>query len=224
MSDSASDIILEPIIDPGMALPLPADSDLYEANNLLDKYRKRMYLPTSRKDLEYMLNGKTNIVSYDEINGYKSFDDLITPYQSVIILYPSAADPNIGHWCCCFIIPGSNPSRVEYFDPYGCYIDQSVSDYNEETLHQRRPLEPLLLELLIASPYANNVYWNETPFQSETRATQCCGLWSVLRLKCNHMTETEFEKLYFDAPTEQGILPDLLVSAIICDMYPEMRN
>ena len=188
----------------------------------LEKYRARMYEPTSRSDLEYMLNNKVNIFTYDELKNIRTFEDLMSPYQCSIILYPNAGDPNIGHWCCVFIMPGTD--RVEYFDPYGAYIDEPVEAYDRETLHQRRPLEPLLLDLLSNSPFANKVYWNETPFQSEIINVSTCGLWCVLRIKCNYMTEKEFEKLCFDAPNARGLLPDLVCAATISNMYPEMTK
>jgi hypothetical protein len=188
----------------------------------LEKYRERMYKPTSRSDLQYMLNDKVKIINYDELMKYTTFKDLMDPYQSVIILYPNADDPEVGHWCCIFIIPGTN--RCEYFDPYGAYIDNPVEEYNEEmeSLHQRRRIEPKLLELLIDSPYGDNCWWNETPFQSIDIASQVCGLWCAYRLKNNHLTEKDFKRLYFDTPTSQGIVPDMLIAALTCDQYPDL--
>jgi hypothetical protein len=188
----------------------------------LEKYRARMLAPTSRKDLEYMLDNRVKIVSYDELQDYKSFRELMDPYQAVIILYPNHNDPDIGHWVTCFIMPGSN--IVQYFDSYGCYPDEPVGEFNEDAIHERKRIEPKLLELLIDSPYADNVYWNETPFQSETIATSTCGLWCVFRLKNNHLTEDGFKKLYYDAPVNGGILPDLLVATLTCELYPEIAS
>ena len=74
----------------------------------LDKYRARMYKPTSRKDLYYMLDDAVKIVTYDELNSFNSLDELLEPYQSVIILYPGETDPDVGHWVALFAIPGSD--------------------------------------------------------------------------------------------------------------------
>lgn len=196
--------------------------NIMETPSELEKIRARMYAPTSKKDLEHMLNGKSRIVVYDQLNDYTSFKDLIEPYQSLIILYPNADDPEIGHWTCIFVIPGTD--RVEYFDSYGAYIDEPVGEYNKDkkALHDPQRIEPRLLELLAASPYADNLYFNETPFQSEDHASQTCGLWVVLRLKNNYLKEEAFEKEYFDIPTNAGVLPDLLAAAMILEMYPEM--
>lgn len=194
-----------------------------EATAQLEKYRARMYKPTSRSDLKYMLDNAVKIVTYDELLEYKTLQELLSPYQSVIILYPNNQDPEIGHWCCIFVIPGTD--RLEYFDSYGCYIDSMITDdEDEDILHKPTKIEPKLLKLLIESPYGDNVWWNETAFQSTRLATATCGLWVVLRLKNNHMTEDQFKKLYYDGPTAAKILPDLMVSTIICDMYPEMAK
>ncbi len=190
----------------------------------LAKIRDRMFRATSKRDLEHMLNNKAKVVVYDQLKDYNSFKELLDPYQSVIILYPNAEDPEIGHWTCIFVIPGTN--RVEYFDSYGAYIDEPIGEFNEEkeALHDPQRIEPRLLELLADSPYANNLYFNETPFQSESQATQTCGLWVVMRLKNNYLTENEFTKEWHDLPTNAGLLPDMVVSDVILTLFPEMAN
>lgn len=187
----------------------------------LDIYRNRMFKPTTRKDLQLMLGNKVNIVTYEELKNIKSFDQLMNPYNCAIILYPSKDDPDVGHWCCVFIMPGNDNNKVQYFDPYGTYIDKNLEKYNNG-IYDKRKLEPLLLDLLLDSQYANSVYWNESSFQSQEEPTMVCGLWCVMRIKCNDMNEYEFKKYYLEAPEHQDIMPDLLVSAIICDTYPEM--
>lgn len=191
--------------------PVPKDT--------LEKYRARMYKPTSRNDLMYMLGNKCRIITYDELSNFNSFSELMDPYQCCILLYPNHDDPEVGHWCCCFIMPGTN--IVQYFDSYGAYIDEPVGEFNKDAVHERKRIEPKLLELLASSPYADNVWWNETIFQSEDKATTTCGLWTVVRLKNNHLTENEFATLYYDTPVKEGVLPDLLVSAVICKLFPE---
>jgi hypothetical protein len=204
----------------------------------LEKYRDMMYQATSLSDLAYMLDNKVNIITYDKLNDYNTFDEVIAPYQAAIILYPNYNDPNIGHWVCIFIMPGQN--ICQYFDSYGCYIDSPIGKFNtkvkeenededdeseeekEKLIHPRQRIEPKLLELLSESPYAENTWWNETAFQSTDKATATCGLWCVSRIKNNHLTEDEYRKLAFDRPINMNLLPDLVVTAAICKNYPEI--
>jgi hypothetical protein len=190
-----------------------------QATNNLEKYRDRMFRPTSRNDLNYMLDNKVKILTYDQLDNYTSFDELMNPYHALIILYPNADDPEVGHWCCCYIMQGVD-NRVEYFDSYGAYIDEPVGEYNKG-IRSPRKIEPKLLDLIKDSPYADRIWWNEIPFQSESEATATCGLWCVARLKNTHLTEEGFATLYFDLPVKQKVLPDLLVAGVICNLYPE---
>lgn len=194
----------------------------------LNVYRKRMYKPTSRSDLLYMLQDKIKIVTYDELLEYETFDELMKDFGSCIILYPNRSDPTCGHWCCIFIIPGTD--RVEYFDPYGCFLEDPIKEFNDEEREEvkdkdnRRILEPKLKELLLKSDYIDNLYWNETPFQNTECGASTCGLWNVIRLKNSHLPELEFKKIFFDLPSNSSppVLPDLVVSSLICNLYPEM--
>lgn len=193
--------------------------------DLYSKCEKLMYEPTSSRDLLDMLDNKVNIVTYDELKNIQSFQQLMEPYQSAIILYPNYADPNIGHWICVFVQPGMN--RVQYFDSYGCFIDDPILEFNKDVKKDdtiqypstRNKLEPLLVKLLLDSPYKDSVYFNETPFQDLDKGTSTCGLWCVIRIKENHMSENEFKKLYYDYPLEHDILPDILITGVIYNLF-----
>jgi hypothetical protein len=198
--------------------------NIVSPSELLDKYRARMFAPTSKKDLEYMLNGKVKIITYDQLSDFETLDDLLEPYGSSIILYPNHDDPEIGHWIAVFKIPGANTNTIEYFDSYGCYVDDPIKSFNEQaaSLHEPRRIEPMLLDLMIDSPYANDIEFSEIPLQSDEIATDTCGLWCIVRLKNNYLNENAFRKQFYDSSIKDGILPDLLVSTLVCDMFPEM--
>lgn len=191
----------------------------------LEKYRNRMLRPTSKKDLLYMLGDAVKIIKYEEIENFATLKDLLDPFQAVILLYANANDEEVGHWACIFVMPGTN--ILQYFDSYGCYIDDKIRTFNEADekvlMHEQKRIEPKLVNLILESPYADSVYWNEYAFQTNSIATSTCGCWCVLRLKNNHLDEEGFKKVYLDLPTKQNILPDLLVATIICDTYPEMQ-
>lgn len=193
------------------------------ATKELDKYRNRMFNPTSKSDLMYMLGDAVKIIKYDEIKNFSTLKELLDPFQTVIILYPNANDSEVGHWCCLFLMPGTN--FLQFFDSYGCFLDEKVGDFNEKDvkvqMHQKTKIEPKLLELILASDYADTTFWNDYPFQSNKIPTASCGLWCVVRIKNNRLNEEEFRALYLDAPEKQDILPDLLVATVICEMYPE---
>ena len=202
----------------------------------LEQIRERMYRPTSRADLSYMLDGRASIVSYTDLPNYATIEELLDPYQAVILLYPSANDPEVGHWVTFFVMPGTD--FIQYFDSYGCEVDEPIVEYNEEkraeeegeaprnpgTIRQPQRIPTHLIDLILASKYADNMAWNETPFQSDTEATATCGLWCVARLKNNHLGEDGFRKLYWGTAEAINVAPDLLVSAVITNLFPELGD
>lgn len=190
----------------------------------LDKYRKRMYEPTSKKDIMYMLGNAIKVVPYEEISKYETLEELLQPYNVVGILYPNANNEEVGHWCCLFVMP--NTQRLQYFDSYGCYIDENIVKFNEEDkrvkTHKMQKIPHALIQLILKSPYADDTYWNDYPLQSDRISSATCGLWCVTRLKNVYLNEEEFARQYYDMPISMGIEPDLAISALICKIYPEM--
>lgn len=193
----------------------------------LAKIESRTLRPTSDADLMYMLGDAIKIVVYDQIKNFKTLDELLSPFGAVIILYPNpshtASDSKVGHWCTLFQSPGTNV--IQFFDSYGCFLDDKVKNFNENDtrvrMHQKTKIEPALIELILASPYADTTNWNDYPFQSTTTSTASCGLWCVCRLKFNHLDEEGFKALFLDAPKKAGREPDDLVAELIRMWYPE---
>lgn len=203
----------------------PMQISTQESN--LDKWRRRMLIPTSRKDIRYMLNDKVTVVSFDELLNYNNIDELLHPYMSVVILYPNPPssalnlDDQMGHWCCLF---ASNSGRLFFYDSYGCYIDSKIKDYDEamDRMHEPHKLEPKLLDLILNSEYADKVNFSEFPMQSETIDTAVCGLYCVFRLKNKHFSESEFYNIFHELPASEGVLPDLAIAGLTCKLFPEM--
>jgi len=186
----------------------------------LDKIRRRMYTPSSRGDIMMMLDSKVKVITYDQISNYETLEKLLEPFYSVVMLYPNGQDESVGHWCCLFTNIGTE--RLEVFDSYGAYIDEPVEKYNLDVMHKKHKLEPELLKLILESKYADNTHYNDMPYQSNKVATATCGLWTVMRLKNKHLVDEEFQKIWYDLPVENGILPDLVVSDVTCHLYPMM--
>jgi hypothetical protein len=186
---------------------------------------RRMWAPTSRQDIQHMMNNKVRVVSYKELEQFKTLDELLDPYQCVVLLYPNYGSEDVGHWCCLF--SNSSNSYLEFFDAYGCFIDDKIAEFDErqeddKSFHKPRKIEPKLIELILASNYGN-VHFNDMPYQSTKYDTNTCGLWCVARLKNKHLNEETFQKLYLELPLDNNQLPDMTLSNLIGNLYPEMR-
>lgn len=192
----------------------------------LQKIRRRVQTPTSKKDLMYMLHGAVKVLTYEDTLQYNTLDDLLGQYENVIILYPNSDnggsfDDPVGHWIALFSIPGSKPKSIQYFDSYGCYVDDMIQEYDQEAEERGGEIIPTHVAKLIVES-EDEVDWNETKFQGLAGEANTCGLWCVIRIKNNHLNENQFKKIFHDLPISQGISPDLLVADMILNMYPEM--
>lgn len=216
-----------PIVEEVIETPKVPKHQLTNRERLIESLeddRKRMFTPTRREDLLFMLDNKCRCVIYNEIEQFKTLDELLEPYGCVIILYPNYPDSNMGHWCCLFT--NNSGTYLEFFDSYGAYIDDKIAEYdelqeNDTRMHKPTKIEPTLLKLILESKH-KNVHFNDTPYQLDDIDTCTCGLWVVLRLKTKQYNEVAFRKMAFDLPISQGVDPDLMVSELTCHLYPEL--
>ena len=146
----------------------------------------------SSLDIKKILNGNVKIIIYPEIVDYKSIDDLLKPYDCVVILYMHNKIQNgyYGHWCCIFRIDDKN---IEFFDPYGIFPDDEL-DYNISTYFRKESgLEyPLLTYLLFYTGSKYKLSYNEYVFQGKNVST--CGRHCAVRLLNKHLSLKEYKK------------------------------
>lgn len=205
-------------------------------NKTMDMLRKRTISPTSRNDILYMFDNKVKIIPFGDLDKYDSLDELLEPYMSVIILYPNPPpNDDIGHWCC-IMVNNDGKDKLRFFDSYGCYIDSKIADYDSQ-VRESHKIEPKLLELIMGSKYydKDSVYYNDKILQGEIlivkdpnpyngQLISTCGLWCTLRLKNKHMGDDEFYRQFYELPLMLGINPDINLSNMICNLFPEMMK
>jgi len=143
--------------------------------------------PLSKTDIEHFFNGKIKVMLYDEISQYKTINDLLYPYGRVCILYYWRKYH--GHWICIF---RNINDRVEVFDSFGSWIDDTLKDINylfrKETNQETKHLTKLLYE------GDRDVEYNDQKLQSTKAST--CGRWCVYRMLRNDLTIEEFDDLF----------------------------
>jgi len=98
-----------------------------------------------------------------------------------LLLYQPA---DIGHFTCVFL----NREGINYFDPYGRYMDRSdyFTGYDGSDFTQ-------LTHILSQAPF---VIWNEHPLQSSDNDSQTCGYWCAVRLFYSDLTNDEFYDVF----------------------------
>ena len=130
----------------------------------------RLSYPLSSSDIMKGMNGKTKIISYSQVSNYKSINDLLYPYNNVVILYEWGN--RIGHWTSLNKHPNGD---LDFFDPYGYKPDDERSFIPDEHW------ESNFLSQLLAN-YQGKIYYNEYPLQTKNKNIATCGRWVLMRL------------------------------------------
>lgn len=136
--------------------------------------------PLSNVDIISLCDDKTNVVKYSELINYDNIDDLLQPFDNVVILYETGK--NYGHWVC--LIKYGN--TIEFFDPYGLGVDEQLS-FSKKSL-------PLLSILLLNSDY--KLIENKTQLQKKYNNVSSCGRHVAVRLILKQLDIYEYLKMF----------------------------
>ncbi|HNE92513.1 MAG TPA: hypothetical protein PKG56_00070 [Chitinophagaceae bacterium] len=149
-------------------------------------------VPLSDKNVLDLVNGRANIVLYQDLHKYDNIDQVLGPYGATFLLYEFK--PKYGHWVALF---KRTPKVIEYFDSYGNVPDEVLDHIPikyQKLLHQDYPY---LSKLLYESPY--NIEYNEHHFQKLDKNIRTCGRFAGLRILFRHFTLNKFAQI-FDNP------------------------
>ena len=145
-------------------------------------------LPLSGSDILSVVDGQAKVIRYSAIHEYSSIDELLAPYDCVVILYETR--PKYGHWTCLCL---NRATRVlEFFDPYGKQIDSQLEfippAFKRETFQDY----PYLSRLMIQSPY--KLEYNDMPLQRSDDSINSCGRHVSLRLVMRNMPIKKYQQ------------------------------
>ena len=141
----------------------------------------------SGQDIMKLMKDKTKIISYKEINKFKSIDELLYPFNSVFILYESKK--NSGHWTVLFKL---HKKEIEFFDSYGLNIDDELKFINKEFRKNSNQLKTLLTRLLLKDFNKYIIHYNNYQFQKFNSNIATCGRWCIFRLLNKKLYINEF--------------------------------
>jgi hypothetical protein len=141
--------------------------------------------------------GRVKIVPYSYIKTYADIDDLLEPFDKVVILYKTADD--YGHWCCIFRVG----NMIEFFCSYGIMIDDQLAyNKNKKFKIQNEQDHFYLTRLLAEAP--EKVSYNHYKFQKFGDHITTCGRWCILRLLNTDLTLKQFHKEVVEEAREKG--------------------
>jgi len=173
----------------------------------------------SDRDLLRVLDGKANIVLYPDIANMGSLDDVLGPHGAAIILFCSR--PSYGHWCALIRGVGGDYGRVEFFNPYGGFPDDSLELLDRAWAVRSGQDKPLLSLLMIESPY--ELSYNQYPFQEHSKNVKTCGRHCASRVLLRDLPLDAYASTLYQAAKETGTTPDAVVSAFTSEIAPKPR-
>ncbi len=139
-----------------------------------------MNVPLSKKQIEQISGKPVNVISYNKLTKIKNIDKLFNKYtDGCLIHYQTGHDNNsvMGHWC----ILTRDKNNINFFDPYGQYIDNQLDNIDESYNQRINQDYPILSKLLGHSPY--KIHYNPFPLQSFDNGSATCGRWCAVYLK-----------------------------------------
>ena len=127
------------------------------------------------------LNPNVKIILYEDVSKHRTLDELLHPYDSVIILYEwkRTDDTSSGHYIA---VNRVNNGMIEHFDSYAIKPDDELKQLKRASEAYKRMTKQdhkYLLDLYIKSPYT--ISYNHYPFQSLDEGVSTCGRYCVLR-------------------------------------------
>jgi hypothetical protein len=148
----------------------------------------------SGQDIYRMLNGQVNIVVEHELQNYNNIDELLGPYNALVLLYELV--PNNGHWVSMF---RNKQGELVFYDPLGIRMDGELAFVNDERIHDGlQPAKKQLTRIVNGEPVISNTI----QIQDDAKNINTCGRYAVLRLLKKDLSNDEFNKLFLDNQTE----------------------
>jgi hypothetical protein len=145
----------------------------------------------SINDISKLLDGKVNMITYKEVSGYKTLDDLLGKYKRCVILYLTSK--NYGHFTCIF----EHKGKISFFDSYGFIPDDELKFIPNDLKKELRSNHRYLTELLYKSD--KPVDYSQYQLQSKSPKITTCGRHVVSRLRHMDVNTDDYANIFLKA-------------------------
>ena len=164
-----------------------------------------MEVALSGKQMLQLLDNKSNLIQYKDVEKYDNIDDLLGKYNKCVLLYHTSQ--SFGHWCALYRVG----KTVYFFDSYGVMIDDQLKFLPKDLREDLNSNHRYLTELLYKSDYM--VEYNEFEFQKKSPLINTCGRWTINRLRYPEISIDEYHKLFKDASKKMP-MDELIVQLV----------
>jgi hypothetical protein len=133
--------------------------------------------PLSEDDIRLAikkLKTKIKIISYPELERYKSINELFGKYKYISLLYTSD-ESKVGHWV---LLIKHSPQEIELFDSYAYKPDNLLKFFKK---NNKIEMFPLLTSLLNESGI-KKLHYSKKRIQRLRNDVGVCGRWIIIRV------------------------------------------
>jgi hypothetical protein len=145
----------------------------------------------SDADIKNICENKVKIISYEQLKNVQSIDELLNPFDAVVILYQF--EKYSGHWVSCM----KYGNTIELFGSYGLDVDEQLSFSDYDKLQHGGIAVPYLTQLLSKTSY--RILHNHTKLQSDKKDVATCGRYAALRIRLRNLSLETFVNLFTKA-------------------------
>lgn len=147
-------------------------------------------IPLSGNQIKSALDNETKILRYRDLLNYDNIDDILKPYNNFVLLYEQK--PRYGHWVC--VIFHEDTDTLEYYDPYGFFIDEVLDYVDTDFKNQSGQSFPYLSYLFYISPY--NIIYNNKKLQEKKNSVATCGRHIISRILLKDIPLKEYQDIF----------------------------
>lgn len=133
------------------------------------KYTHISY-PLNTDEVKYITGKPTNVFRFRDVPKLSKIEDIFVNNRC-ILLYET--DDNVGHWVG--LHHNKRRNRIEYWDPYGSFMDSQLEYINEPFLIRSGQDDKHLLKLLLE--FVGSVHYLDKPLQHMKNGINTCGRW-----------------------------------------------
>lgn len=164
-----------------------------------------MYRSLDGNEVLDIANRKAKLIIYEDLKKYKTLDDLLAPYGSVVILYEwdRTNDESYGHYVAINRVKDS----VEHFDSLMFLPDKELSMVPSDIKKKTRQDHTYLARLYKDSGYP--ISYNHHKLQADDTST--CGRWAGLRCRLKKVDLDTFANFFLNS---RSLTPDQLITLL----------
>ena len=168
------------------------------------------YKPLSDKEIVDLLDGRTVVRKYNELDRFDTIDELIAPYGNCVILLETAQ--NYGHWICI----KKTGNMISFFDSYGGFPDNQKHYVNEDFLKRSGQKYNKICELLHKASFNYLVEFSNRKLQDIKKPKiATCGYWCVCFIKSGLTVDDFYDWLNsFKVRDKDSLVVDLVVNGM----------